>query len=141
MEETSDKRPRMTQAELIMQMAQLNVEYEKKLEKLEQRQILLEERVKELLKKNEVSGTMSTVAAYVNKNQLPIYVRDLNQIGRQVSQLCKKRGYEPQKVRVERFGEVNSYPDLILYEFFDSYLKYKQETLANEVTAQMRKNQ
>lgn len=97
MEETSDKRPRMTQAELIMQMAQLNVEYEKKLEKLEQRQILLEERVKELLKKNEVSGTMSTVAAYVNKNQLPIYVRDLNQIGRQVSQLCKKRGYEPQK--------------------------------------------
>lgn len=29
MEGTSDKKPRMTQAELIMQMAQLNVEYER----------------------------------------------------------------------------------------------------------------
>ena len=38
MEQIFNGQHRMTQAELIMQMAQLNVDYEKKLKELEQRQ-------------------------------------------------------------------------------------------------------
>lgn len=138
MDENQNNYPRMTQAELIMQMAQLNVEYENKINEIERRQRLLEEKVKNLEKNKIDHGCRSTISSYVSRNCLPIYVKDLPQLGRQVTALCKKRGYTPSKVSVERFGEMNTYPDVILYEFFNSYLKSAQYKLAVKVASQMR---
>ena len=140
MNENQNNYPRMTQAELIMQMAQLNVEYENKIKELEKRQYLLEEKVDSLMKNDIAHGCKSTISSYVTRNGLPIYVKDLPQLGRQVASLCRKRGYSPSKVSIEKIGEVNTYPDVILYEFFNSYLKNKQYQLAVEVASGMRQN-
>ena len=87
----------MSQAELILQLAKTNVEQENRLKSTELRLGALEDEVKKLSQK-AIDAT----------------------------RLCRKRGYPVNKVNIDRFGVVNVYPDFILQELLDDYIRTTQ---------------
>lgn len=116
----------MSQAELIFQLAKTNVEQEKRLKSTEMRLSVLEEEVKKLSKKAVGEYGCSTMSAYVQRHKLPIYVSDIAKLGNDATRLCRKRGYPVKKVDIDRFGVVNVYPDFILQELLDGYIRTTQ---------------
>lgn len=116
----------MSQAELILQLAQTNVEQEKRLKSTELRLSVLEEEMKKLSSKCIGNYGCSTMSAYVQRHKLPIYVSDIAKLGNDATRLCKKRGYPVNKVNIDRFGVVNVYPDFILHELLDDYIRTTQ---------------
>lgn len=116
----------MSQAELILQLAQTNVEQEKRLKLTELRLSVLEEEMKKLSSKCIGNYGCSTMSAYVQRHKLPIYVSDIAKLGNDATRLCKKRGYPVNKVNIDRFGVVNVYPDFILHELLDDYIRTTQ---------------
>lgn len=113
----------MSQAELIFQLAKTNVEQEKRLKSTEMRLGILEEEVKKLSKKAVGEYGCSTMSAYVQSHKLPIYVSDIAKLGNDATRLCRERGYPVKKVNIDRFGVVNVYPDFILQELLDDYIR------------------
>ena len=63
------------------------------------------------------------MSAYVQRHKLPIYVSDISKLGNDATRLCRKRGYPVNKVNIDRFGVVNVYPDFILQELLDDYIR------------------
>lgn len=116
----------MSQAELILQLAKTNVEQEKRLKTTELRLSALEEEIKKLSSKCIGNYGCSTMSAYVQRHKLPIYVSDIAKLGNDATRLCKKRGYPVNKVNIDRFGVVNVYPDFILHELLDDYIRTTQ---------------
>lgn len=116
----------MSQAELIFQLAKTNVEQEKRIKSTELRLSVLEEEMKKLSSKCIGNYGCSTMSAYVQRHKLPIYVSDIAKLGNDATRLCKKRGYPVNKVNIDRFGVVNVYPDFILHELLDDYIRTTQ---------------
>lgn len=116
----------MSQAELIFQLAKTNVEQEKRLKSTEIRLSVLEEEIKKLSSKCMGNYGCSTMSAYVQRHKLPIYVSDIAKLGNDATRLCKKRGYPVNKVNIDRFGVVNVYPDFILQELLNDYIRTTQ---------------
>lgn len=116
----------MSQAELIFQLAKTNVEQEKRLKSTEIRLSVLEEEIKKLSSKCIGNYGCSTMSAYVQRHKLPIYVSDIAKLGNDATRLCKKRGYPVNKVNIDRFGVVNVYPDFILQELLNDYIRTTQ---------------
>ena len=119
----------MSQAELIFQLAKTNVEQEKRLKSTELRLSVLEEEMKKLSSKCIGNYGCSTMSAYVQRHKLPIYVSDIAKLGNDATRLCKKRGYPVNKVNIDRFGVVNVYPDFILHELLDDYIRTTQRLM------------
>lgn len=116
----------MSQAELIFQLDKTNVEQEKRIKSTELRLGALEDEVKKLSQKAIGEYGCSTMSAYVQRHKLPIYVSDISKLGNDATRLCRKRGYPVNKVNIDRFGVVNVYPDFILQELLDDYIRTTQ---------------
>ena len=123
MDDILNQTVKMSQAELIFQLAKTNVEQEDRLKSTEMRLSVLEEEVKKLSKKAVGEYGCSTMSAYVQRHKLPIYVSDIAKLGNDATRLCRKRGYPVNKVNIDRFGVVNVYPDFILQELLDDYIR------------------
>ena len=123
MDDILNQTVKMSQAELIFQLAKTNVEQEDRLKSTEMRLSVLEEEVKKLTKKAVGEYGCSTMSAYVQRHKLPIYVSDIAKLGNDATRLCRKRGYPVNKVNIDRFGVVNVYPDFILQELLDDYIR------------------
>lgn len=105
------KQIELSPAEIILQMAQRNVENERRMKALESKIDEIEQRTTTDLKQ-------STVVAYVSRNNLHLDVKRYGAIGAKASNICKKRGIETSKVNDPRWGSVKVYPDEVLYEVF-----------------------
>lgn len=101
----------LSSAEMFLQIAQINVQQEKKIAELECKVTCIEERTKTNLE-------YSTVVAYCTRNNIPINVQKLGALGRKASSICKKAGIEVSKISDPRWGYVNCYPDHVLREVF-----------------------
>lgn len=99
-------------AEMFLQIAQINVQQEKKIAELECKVSRIEERTKTNLE-------YSTVIAYCTRNNIPINIKRLGALGRKASSICKKAGIEVSKISDPRWGYVNCYPDGVLHEVFE----------------------
>lgn len=97
----------LSSAEMFLQIAQINVQQEKKIAELECKVSQIEERTKTNLE-------YSTVVAYCTRNNIPINVQKLGALGRKASSICKKAGIEVSKITDLRWGYVNCYPDHVL---------------------------
>lgn len=116
----------MSQAELIFQLAKTNVDQEQRLKSTEMKLSVLEEEVKKLSKKAIGEYGCSTMSSYIQRYKLPIYVSDISKLSNDAARLCRKRGYPINKVNIERFGTINVYPDFILHELLDDYIRTTQ---------------
>jgi hypothetical protein len=64
-----------------------------------------------------------TTAAFVKLRKLKLAQVDMSRAGKRIADLCRLRKLEIRKTEDERFGMVNSYPVVILEEFFRAFLE------------------
>lgn len=104
----------LSDAEMILRMAQLNVENERRMKELENKLKEVEERTITDLKH-------STLAAYVTRHNIPVDMKKVPSLGRKATNLCKKKGVKVGRINDVRWGSVGVYPDEILDEVFANY--------------------
>lgn len=110
-----------TQAELILQLAQQNVERERKMKELDTRQTNLETKVKEIEQRTSTDIKYSTIVGFAARHGIYVGIEKASALGRTASTICKKRNISMGKIPDPRFGTVRTYPDEIIRE---SFLKY-----------------
>lgn len=103
----------LSPAEQLLANAQLLVE-------MERRQSRIETEVKQIQNRMDENGFMS-VMGYANINHLNIGKAAAQSIGRYASKWCKRHSVTPEKVRHERYGEVNTYPRAALKQSFREF--------------------
>lgn len=111
----------LSPSELILQLAQMNVESERKMKELEAKHNSLEAKVEELEARTSTEIKETTVVGYATRLNLDVSRQRASLIGRAASTICSKRGLETGKVNDPRFGYVKTYPDHVLKEVFVKY--------------------
>lgn len=109
----------LSPSELILKLAQVNVENERKIKELEYKQLKLESTIEEIKQRTTTDLKRSTIVAYVSRNNIKLDVQRYGAMGRKASSLCKKRGVEITKIPDIRWGNVSVFPDDILDEVFN----------------------
>lgn len=129
----------MSTAEFLVQQAQLMLEYEKRLNKVEQRQtnteVMVAEARQDVRAANEkateafeaASAALQhkfgradyfTIMAYSSANGITVDIQEAKLRGARAAQLSRKQDKIIIKVPDERFGKVNSYHESILNKVF-----------------------
>lgn len=108
----------LSPSELILKLAQMNVENERKMKALEEKQTRLESEIEEIKQRTTTDLHQSTIVAYVSRNNIKLDVKRYGAMGRKASTLCKKRNIAVTKINDVRWGKVNVFPDDIHDEVF-----------------------
>lgn len=108
----------MTQAEMFLQIAQMNVENERKMKALEARTEELRSELTEIKQRTTTDLRQSTIVAFVSRNKIALDVSRYGAMGRKATNICKKRGIAVTKINDVRWGKVSVYPDEVLEEVF-----------------------
>lgn len=108
----------LSPSELILKLAQMNVENERKMKELSEKQERLQIEIEEIKQRTTTDLHQSTIVAYVSRNNIKLDVNRYGAMGRKASTLCKKRNIAVTKINDVRWGKVNVFPDDILDEVF-----------------------
>ena len=108
----------LSPSELILKLAQINVENERKVKELEEKTEALQSELNEVKQRTTTDLHQSTIVAYVTRNKISLDVTRYGAMGRKASSICKKRNIEITKINDVRWGKVNVFPDEILDEVF-----------------------
>ena len=108
----------LSPSELILKLAQINVENERKVKELEEKTEALQSELNEVKQRTTTDLHQSTIVAYVTRNKISLDVTRYGAMGRKASSICKKRNIEITKINDVRWGKVNVLPDEILDEVF-----------------------
>lgn len=109
----------ISQAEMFLQLAQMNVENERKMKELEAKTEELQSELTEIKQRTATDLNQSTIVAYVTRNNIKLEVTKYGAMGRKATSICKKRGIEITKINDVRWGMVSVYPDSVLDEVFN----------------------
>lgn len=101
----------LTPAEQLLQNAQILVEQEKRLNKVE-------ERVLQIEAKTQTRPDYYTVAGYGKLHGITVNLTLAISIGRRATKICKERGLDTDTIPDPRFGLVKTYPSKVLDEAF-----------------------
>ena len=108
----------LSPSELILRLAQMNVENERKMKELSDNQQRLESEIEEIRQRTITGLHKSTIVAYVSRNNIKLDVKRYGAMGRKASSICKKRNIPVTKINDIRWGNVNVFPDQVLDEVF-----------------------
>lgn len=110
----------LTQAEIVLQMAQMNVENERRILSLQKENKEIKEQVELIDARTQTRPDYFSVIGFASLNHISIGFDRAKILGKSASYLCKKIGVEIDKVTDQRFGKVNAYPSNILRDVFKS---------------------
>lgn len=108
----------LSPSELILKLAQINVENERKMKELSDNQQRLESEIEEIRQRTITDLHKSTIVAYVSRNNIKLDVKRYGAMGRKASSICKKKGIPVTKINDIRWGKVSVFPDEVLDEVF-----------------------
>lgn len=108
----------LSPSELILKLAEMNVENERKMKELSDKQQRLETEIEEIRQRTITDLHKSTIVAYVSRNNIKLDVKRYGAMGRKASSICKKRNIPVTKINDIRWGNVNVFPDEVLDEVF-----------------------
>lgn len=108
----------LSPSELILRLAQMNVENERKMKELSDNQQRLESEIEEIRQRTITDLHKSTIVAYVSRNNIKLDVKRYGAMGRKASSICKKKGIPVTKINDIRWGKVSVFPDEVLDEVF-----------------------
>ena len=108
----------LSPSELILKLAQINVENERKMKELSDNQQRLESEIEEIRQRMITDLHKSTIVAYVSRNNIKLDVKRYGAMGRKASSICKKKGIPVTKINDIRWGKVSVFPDEVLDEVF-----------------------
>lgn len=110
----------MSQAELLLQQAQVIVD-------LEKRQIAQEGKIQQLTKdfdylKSKTNNTPDfySVVGYCSLKGISINLEDAKQLGKEASKICKDNGIKTGSLPDPRFGRIKTYPYRVLESVIES---------------------
>lgn len=120
--ETGNGKPlsskQLSQAEMFLQLAQMNVENERKMKELEAKTEELQSELTEIKQRTTTDLKQSTIVAFITRNNIKLDVTKYGAMGRKATSICKRKGIEVTKINDVRWGKVSVYPDEILNEVF-----------------------
>lgn len=108
----------LSPAEVILRLAQRNVDNERKMREIERKQERMQSEIEDIRQRTTTDLGRSTIVAYVSRNNIKLDVKRFGAMGRKASTLCKKRDIPVTKVNDVRWGQVSVFPDEILDEVF-----------------------
>lgn len=108
----------LSQAEMFLQLAQMNVENERKMKELEAKTEELQSELTEIKQRTTTDLKQSTIVAFITRNNIKLDVTKYGAMGRKATSICKRKGIEVTKINDVRWGKVSVYPDEILNEVF-----------------------
>lgn len=108
----------LSPAEVILRLAQRNVDNERKMREIERKQERLQSEIEDIRQRTTTDLGRSTIVAYVSRNNIKLDVKRFGAMGRKASTLCKKRDIPITKIHDVRWGQVSVFPDEILDEVF-----------------------
>lgn len=108
----------LSPAEVILRLAQRNVDNERKMREIERKQERLQSEIEDIRQRTTTDLGRSTIVAYVSRNNIKLDVKRFGAMGRKASTLCKKRDIPVTKIHDVRWGQVSVFPDEILDEVF-----------------------
>lgn len=108
----------MSEAELILKLAKMNLSNEKRIVALEKQ---VEEALDRFTFSKDIDQYYSTIAGYIQRFNLPILVNQYASYGSRAHDICKRRGVKISKISDVRYGTINLYPNYILQELFKDY--------------------
>ena len=109
---------KISESELILKLAQMNLDNEKRIIALEKH---VEEAIDCFSYSKDIDQYYSTIAGYIQRFKLPILVNQYASYGSRAQSICKRRGVEISKLSDVRYGTINLYPNYILQELFKDY--------------------
>lgn len=120
--ETGKEKPmaskQLSQAEMFLQLAQINVENERKMKELEAKTEELQSELTEIKQRTTTDLKQSTIVAFITRNNIKLDVTKYGAMGRKATSICKRKGIEVTKINDVRWGKVSVYPDEVLNEVF-----------------------
>lgn len=120
--ETGKEKPmaskQLSQAEMFLQLAQMNVENERKMKELEAKTEELQSELTEIKQRTTTDLKQSTIVAFITRNNIKLDVTKYGAMGRKATSICKRKGIEVTKINDVRWGKVSVYPDEVLNEVF-----------------------
>lgn len=108
----------LSPSELILKLAQINVENERKMKAIEEKQARIESEIEEIKQRTVTDLHRSTIVAYVSRYNIKLDVKYYGAMGRKASSICKKKGIPVTKINDIRWGKVSVFPDEVLDEVF-----------------------
>ena len=78
--------------------------------------------VRELKVRTQTNPAYFTVMGYASLHRVRVNLRQAALIGKRAAELCKMLGFPMDKTPDPRFGEVNMYPEEILFDVFERHL-------------------
>lgn len=108
----------LSQAEMFLQLAQMNVENERKMKELEAKTEELQSELTEIKQRTTTDLKQSTIVAFITQNNIKLDVTKYGAMGRKATSICKRKGIEVTKINDVRWGKVSVYPDEVLNEVF-----------------------
>lgn len=108
----------LSQAEMFLQLAQMNVENERKMKELEAKTEELQSELTEIKQRTTTDLKQSTIVAFITRNNIKLDVTKYGAMGRKATSICKRKGIEVTKINDVRWGKVSVYPDEVLNEVF-----------------------
>lgn len=109
----------LTPAEMLLQMAQFNVENERKMLTLQRENKEIKEKVEIIDARTTTRPDYFSVAGYASLNKIQIGLKKAIVLGKKAAAVSRRIGAEIEKVTDPRFGEVNTYSRLALIEAFE----------------------
>jgi prophage antirepressor-like protein len=106
----------LSQLELLQAQLDVLKEHDSKLENHERKIVAIEAKVKGM------KEDWFAIKGYANLINVNIGLREAQRLGKQATDLCCQKQITPNLVRDERFGYVNSYPEIILKTVFKDYI-------------------
>ena len=108
----------LSQAEMFLQLAQMNVENERKMKELEAKTEELQSELTEIKQRTTTDLKQSTIVAFITRNNIKLDVTKYGAMGRKATSICKRKGIEVTKINDVRWGKVSVYPDEVLNVVF-----------------------
>lgn len=107
------------EAEKILNFANVDAKTEQRISDLEKQMAIIVEQIGIF---EDIEKNYSTLAGYIRTKHLPIMVSEYAQLGSRITEICKIRGIKVSKISYTH-GEMNLYPNYILYEVFKNYME------------------
>lgn len=110
-----------TGAEMLLLYAQQMVEQERRINEIEGKQNLLEQKIVDIEQRTDTNIRFTTIVGFANRFGMRCPVEQASVLGKKAVGICKKFGYNTGKIPDPRFGMVRTYPDDVLIEVFEEY--------------------
>lgn len=102
----------LSQIEILVQSANLLLEQEKRLGKVENKVLEIDARTK-------TRPDYFTIVGFATLKKIKCGLQLASSLGRKATALCKSKGYQTEEIPDPRFGNVKTYPLSVLEEVFD----------------------